>query len=262
MAIIKSPYSARIRASWEKTRSDIIKLFPQPIRNARDRADLFKNINSIYAQDAYHSLSIEGYQVSEELIEKIAAGDWHPEQNSEDFQHKNAMAAKGYYEAFNAVKNTINQMMNSNSPIAVLQKEFSSWYLALFSPAVKAGIVPVEQLAGFRNQAVYIRNATHIPPPYNAVMDCMETLFTCLKDEEAPAVKAVLAHWLIGFIHPYVDGNGRMARFAMNALLVTYGYPWTIIHMQNRKVYLEALERASVYGDISDFCKLIVKEML
>jgi len=261
-AILKSPYSARIEALWKKTRADVIKLFPQPEISIKKRKHLIESIESIYAQDAYHSLSIEGYQVSERLIEKIASGNWRPEQNEEDFQQKNAMAAKGYYEAFKVVKKTIGNMVKSDTPIKILRDQFTNWYIALFSPAITAGIIPVEQLAGFRNQPVYIRNAMHVPPPHSAVYDCMETLFQCITNEENAAVKAVLAHWLIGFIHPYVDGNGRMARFAMNALFVSGGYPWTIIHVKNRKAYLSALEKASIHGDIKDFCRLIAKEML
>lgn len=259
--ILKSPYSARIKTLWEKTRSEVIKIFPTPAKTAKERKLLLKNIDNVYVQDAYHSLSIEGYQVSEELIEKIAAGSWQPEENEEDRQHKNAMVAKGYYEAFKAVKATINKMTGSSSPIDVLQSDFSNWYLALFSSAVTAGIIPAEQLAGFRNQAVYIRGAMHIPPPHDAVRDCMGTLFECLGNEENPAAKAVLAHWLIGFIHPYIDGNGRIARFAMNAILVSSGYPWTIIHVENRKAYMDALEQASIHGDISSFSRLIAKEL-
>lgn len=261
VSILKSPYSARIESLWEKTRADIIELFPKPARLAKERKRLIETIDNIYVQDAYHSLSIEGYQVSERLIEKIAEGNWQPEHNEEDRQQKNAMVAKGYYEAFKAVKNTINTMVNSNKPIKILQNKFPSWYLALFSPAVTAGIISATQLAGFRNQPVYIRNAMHVPPPHDAVRDGMETLFNCITHEENSAVKAVLMHWLIGFIHPYVDGNGRMARFSMNALLVSSGYPWTIIHVENRKAYLDALEKASIYGEIKDFCRLIIKEM-
>lgn len=260
-SILKSPYSARIKTMWEQTRSEVIKIFPKPAKTAKERKLLIKNIDNIYVQDAYHSLSIEGYQVSEELIEKIASGKWQPDESEEDRNHKNAMAAKGYYEAFKLVKETINKMVASKSPIEVLHTYFPNWYLALFSAAVTAGIIPAEQLAGFRNQAVYIRNAMHIPPPHKAVRDCMETLFECLSEEGNPAVKAVLAHWLIGFIHPYIDGNGRMARFAMNALLVSSGYPWTIIHVENRKAYMDALEQASIHGDIRDFANLIVEEL-
>jgi len=41
-------------------------------------------------------------------------------------------------------------------------------------------------------------------------------------------VRAVLGHWLFGYIHPYPDGNGRMARFLMNVVLASGGYSWTI----------------------------------
>jgi hypothetical protein len=58
-----------------------------------------------------------------------------------------------------------------------------------------------------------------------------------------------------------VDGNGRMARFAMNALFVSGGYPWTVIHAENRKTYLLSLEKASVEGDITQFVRFIVSEM-
>ena len=42
-------------------------------------------------------------------------------------------------------------------------------------------------------------------------------------------------HWLFGYIHPYPDGNGRMARFVMNAMLASGGYPWTMIRVRDRK---------------------------
>jgi len=259
--ILRSPYSARIESLWMKTRADIIELFPQPTRSDKKRKHIIATIDNVYLQDAYHSLSIEGYQVSENLIEKIASGKWQPQQNEEDLKQKNAMAAKGYYEAFKSVKNTINDMVKVNTSSRVLREQFMHWYIALFSPSITAGIIPAEQLAGFRNQPVYIRNAMHVPPPHDVVYDCMDTLFNCIENEKNAAVKAVLSHWLIGFIHPYVDGNGRMARFTMNALLVSNGYPWTIIHVENRKTYLDALEKASVHGDIKDFCYLIIKEM-
>jgi hypothetical protein len=40
-----------------------------------------------------------------------------------------------------------------------------------------------------------------------------------------PCVPAVLGHWLFGYIHPYPDGNGRIARFLMNVMLASGGIP-------------------------------------
>jgi len=47
----------------------------------------------------------------------------------------------------------------------------------------------------------------------------MPALFDLLEHEPEPGARAVLGHWLFGYIHPYPDGNGRMARFLMNAML-------------------------------------------
>jgi Fic family protein len=55
-----------------------------------------------------------------------------------------------------------------------------------------------------------------------------------LKKESEPAVRAVLAHWLIGYVHPYPDGNGRMARFLMNAMFASGGFPWVVVRVEDR----------------------------
>lgn len=48
-----------------------------------------------------------------------------------------------------------------------------------------------------------------------------------------------------------------MARFAMNAMLASGGYPWTVIRVEDRGVYLEALESASVDQDIGPFAQFV-----
>src|SRR5262249_7775417 len=79
--------------------------------------------------------------------------------------------------------------------------------------------------------------------------------------EPEPAVRIVLGHWLFGYIHPYPDGNGRMARFFMNAMLASGGYPWTVIRVMDRKSYLSALDRASIEMDIHPFSTFIVRRV-
>jgi len=46
-----------------------------------------------------------------------------------------------------------------------------------------------------------------------AVRDAMPVLFDLLEGEPEPSVRAVLGHWLFGYIHPYPDGNGRWHAF-------------------------------------------------
>jgi Fic family protein len=87
------------------------------------------------------------------------------------------------------------------------------------------------------------------------VRDAMPALFDLLEQETDPGVRAVLGHWLFDYIHPYAEGNGRMARFLMNVMLASGGYPWTVIRVEDRNAYLDALGRASIDTDIKPFAE-------
>src|SRR5262249_55351002 len=118
---------------------------------------------------------------------------------------------------------------------------------------------------GYRNGQVYIRQSTHVPLNPEAVRDAMPALFDLLRDEPAPAVRAVLGHFVFVYIHPYMDGNGRMGRFLMNLMMAAGGYPWTVIPVADRNAYMAALEKASVGEDIepfTDFLSALVEKRL
>jgi len=89
----------------------------------------------------------------------------------------------------------------------------------------------------------------------------MEAFFDCLKKETHPAARAILGHFFFVYIHPYMDGNGRLGRFIMNAMLASGGYPWTVIQVKNRSQYFATLEKASVDHDIEPFTLFVSQEM-
>ena len=89
----------------------------------------------------------------------------------------------------------------------------------------------------------------------------MPALFDLLEEEAEPAVRAVLGHWLLGYIHPYMDGNGRMARFLMNAMLASGGYPWTVVRVDDRTRYLRALDNASIDLNIEPFAVFLAERV-
>jgi len=211
----------------------------------------------VYATDAYHSLSIEGYQVSAELIERVRTGAWRPDLNEADRESRNAMAARGYWQAFTAVKRSVTAILEGAPAAERVREDHGEWYRELFQPSVAVGLLAPAALAGYRNDFVFLKTSRYVPPRWEAVRDAMPTLFELLSAEPEPAVRAVLGHWLIGYIHPYMDGNGRIARFVMNAMLAEGGYPWVVIRLEQRSRYLAALDRASLELDIRPFAELV-----
>ncbi len=97
----------------------------------------------------------------------------------------------------------------------------------------------------------------HVPMKRKAVPESMEAFFDLLTEEEHPAVRVVLGHFLFVYIHPYMDGNGRIGRFLMNVMLASGGYSWTVIPVEARDSHIQALEQASVAGDIKPFARFI-----
>ena len=85
----------------------------------------------------------------------------------------------------------------------------------------------------------------------------MPVFFDLLTKETEPSVRTVLGHFIFVYIHPYMDGNGRLGRFLMNLMLASGGYPWTIIPLDKRPDYMAALEEASVGQNIVPFADFI-----
>lgn len=253
----RSPFVNRIKLMWQQMRNIIIKDFPKAPGIPKNHEAYLKNVNEVYLTDAYNSLSIERYKVTPELIERVSSGQWDNNTNEEDKKQRDAMAARGYYQAFQVVKETIVQLLNYANPGSQSEKDHQKWYRELFDPSVTAGILKATDLAGYRSHSVYIGGSKHVPMSVDSMRDTMPVLFELLEDEPEASVRAVLGHFIFVFIHPYMDGNGRMGRFLMNVMLASGGYPWTVIPIEKRTEYMAALEMASVDSDISAFSKLI-----
>lgn len=253
----ESPYANRIRLMWEEMRGTVIDLFPTAPDLATNAERYLKEVEDNYANDAYHSLSIEGYQVGPELIERVRTGAWRPDKNRSDREDLNALAARGYWQAFQAVRESIRKVLRGSSPGEVADEDHRTWFREMFAPSVTAGLVRPSDLAGYRSGSVYIRQSMLVPPSPDAVRDSIPAFFDLLKVETESSVRVVLGHFIFVYIHPYMDGNGRMGRFLMNVMLAGGGYPWTIISLEERDAYMTALEAASVDQDIRPFTSLL-----
>lgn len=256
-----SPYSLRIHAMWKYYRQDVIAHFPKAPGLPKNKKAYLDAVKELYTQDAYNSLSIEGYQVTQELIEKVKNAKWNPDIHQKDLHERDVLAARGYYEAFQDVRKSMEKILNGKHPGTIVKEDLSRWYQKLFAPFVQVGTLSAKDLFGYRKHQVYIRKSRHTPPEKEYISDAMEAFFQCLQKEENAAVRAVLGHFIFVYIHPYMDGNGRIARFLMNTMLASQGYPWTIIHVETRNKYFEALEKASVEENIIPFTQFVASEL-
>jgi len=251
-----SAYANRLILMWQEMREPVLARFPAPPGIPADIGRYMKDIDDSYVTDAYHSLSIEGYRVSPELIERVRSGVWTPDDEAGK-KDADAMAARGYWQAYQAVRDSIGRIFEGENAGAVVDNDHGSWYRQMFAPSVAAGLLKSYELAGYRNMPVYIRQSKHVPPNQQSVRDAMPVFFDLLQQENEPAVRVVLGHFFFVFIHPYTDGNGRIGRFLMNAMLASGGYPWTVIQVEQRRAYMAALEDASVRQNIAPFADFL-----
>lgn len=255
----RSPYVNRVKLIWNDMRVPILETFPKPPGLPQNIDNYLEQVQEIYVTDAYHSLSIEGYRVSRELIEKVRLGSWNPDADEKDREHRDALAARGYWQAYQAVRQSLKRVLAGENAGLVADEEHGDWFRELFGPSVTAGILRPADLAGYRSGQVYIRHSIHVPPNVEAVRDMMPTFFELLQDEPEPEVRAVLGHFVFVYIHPYMDGNGRTGRFMMNLMLGSGGYPWTVIPVERRADYLSSLETASTKYDIAPLAKFLAE---
>ena len=101
-------------------------------------------------------------------------------------------------------------------------------------------------------------NAAFVPPPADALADCLKPFERFLNDEPEPTpplIKAALAHVQFETIHPFLDGNGRIGRLLIVVQLVADGvlrepmlYP-SLYFKRHRALYYELLNQVRLRGD-------------
>lgn len=253
----ESPYAGRIRLMWNRMRGPVMERFPPPSGIPRNIDAYLAQVQDAYVADAYHSLSIEGYRVSKELVARVRHREWNPEIHDQDRERSDALAALGYWRSYRKVLESLGKVLAGDNPGIVAEQDHGKWFREMFEPSVSAGISKRSDHAGYRNGPVYIRGSRHVPPPREAIIDAMQAIFELLAEETNPSVRVVLGHFFFVYVHPYMDGNGRIGRFLMNVMLGAGGYPWTIVPVESRRKYMTALEEASVRQDIAPFTEML-----
>jgi Fic family protein len=209
-------------------------------------------------EDTYHSTTIEGYRITREEVRAVLEGVPYEGRTPDEIVR--LMALKGYSHAFDQtlemVRKTFGGQKLSESMIFDL-------HLELWGPSIDAGIVEAADMRGWRESPVFIRRSRYVPPGPEKVDRYMAQLVEQVNGlEVGPITRASCTHWGFVHIHPFMDGNGRLARLLMNYMLAASGFPWTTIRAEERPVYFRALEQAHIDDDFRPLAEFLRDDVM
>jgi len=107
----------------------------------------------------------------------------------------------------------------------------------------------------YRSGVVRITGADFLPAAPGKIKQEVSDLLEWLRknpDELRPVEIAAMLHYRLVYIHPFSDGNGRVARLLMNCILLKFGYPFAIVLTRDREKYYRTLREAD-HGSFSPF---------
>lgn len=213
-------------------------------------------------EDTYHSTTIEGYRITREEVEAVVTGRPYAGRTPDEIER--LMALKGYSQAFDWVLEQVRVALAGAESTAsrprVTEDLILDVFLELWSPSVDAGIIQSADLRRWRGRPVQINGSDHAPPSSDKLPQLMRLVVEQAQEAPAgPVARAALLHWLFVHAHPFMDGNGRVARLLMNYLLAGAGLPWTTIRAEERSIYFQALERAHLDLDLAPLANFLAR---
>ncbi len=116
-----------------------------------------------------------------------------------------------------------------------------------------------------RDWQVQIIGSDHVPPSPVEVIPCLNDLFEWYHEEQLmlhPVELAALFHYKFVAIHPFGDGNGRIARIFMNFILKRNDYPLINIEPKQKRAYLNALDRSDRKKNPYEFVRFLTKHYI
>ncbi len=204
-----------------------------------------RKLNKI--KTVHSSLKIEGNTLSEEQVSAI-------------LENKRVIGPqKDITEVINALN--VYDSIHKFKPYS--SKSFLKAHMMLMKDLVKEPGVYRKQSVGI----VQGEKLTHLAPPFEHVPFLMKNLFDYVKkDGELMLIKSCVFHYEMEFIHPFIDGNGRMGRLWQTLLLIQEfpvfeSLPFeTLIHATQEQYY-KALSASDKSGKSTPFIEYMLQVM-
>ncbi len=201
-----------------------------------------KLLEDIRLRHTYHSNAIEGntltLQETKIVLEEGLTVRGKP--------LKDHIEAKNDAEAFDLMVNLVRRKEK------ITQETIQRLHETLMKGLIeKPGI--------YRRENIRITGSPISPPSYTKIIKLMDEYIKNIEEIDIhPIKKAAYVHYEFVRIHPFIDGNGRLARLLTNLYLMQQGYPPIILRREDRKKYYDTLRKAD-QGDLSPFTNFIAK---
>lgn len=187
------------------------------------------------------TLAIEGNSLTENEITKIIDEQWVKGPKNEITEVLNAIEVYNQFSELNPYS----------------ERSFKKAHKLLTK-----NLLPKDS-GKYRSQDVGVGH--HIAPPHNMVTQLMKDLFKDLKTSKLPVIlKSCIFHYEHLFIHPFIDGNGRMGRLWQTLLLTQYDPIFEFIPIENfikksQNQYYQVLRNCDRKGNSTLFIEFMLK---
>lgn len=198
---------------------------------------------NLVLQWTYHSNAIEGNTLTlketKVALEGITIGGKTLREHFEAINHRDAILL-------------VEELVAEQQPL-------DEWTIKSLHQLVLKNI-DTAHAGQYRGVNVLISGAEHRPPEALLVPEQMQAFIHWYETDAQhlhPVERAARVHGEFVKIHPFIDGNGRTSRLLMNLELMKSGFPATVITVEQRLAYYEALDKAHCRGDYGDFITLV-----
>lgn len=180
----------------------------------------------------YNTLSLEGNVITKEEVSKVM--------NGEEVSEKSKQLITNSLNGLNFILNLLEE------DVPLDENKLKDLHEVIMNGISLGGL--------YRNVDISIKGSNHTPPSYLKVYDRMKKYFDSLLDPTMDVwEKIAFSHLQLAKIHPFLDGNGRLARLVLNYELLLNGFKPVIIYKDKKNEYFNLLEEFKVNKNINPF---------
>lgn len=195
--------------------------------------------NEFVSKFIFNSLSFETQNLTLEEVSKVVNGE------HSSLEEKRVIGITNYKKAIEFV---INLAKNKED---LDENTLKDIHEVLMDEVNVGGL--------YRNVDISIHGSNHTPPGHLKVYDRMKKYFDKINDYDDVITKATYSLLQLDKIHPFLDGNGKLARMVLNYHLIYGGLAPVIFPFEDKEHYFKCIEEFKVNKNIECFKEYLIK---